>query len=1231
MTSIFISYGHDDGGDFARTLKQDLVDAQFSPVWLDTDMIAPGMDWCVEIEDGLGQADCVLAIMTPGSLRRESICHNEVAFARSRGSRIIPVRIFNSALKPSLLLATLSWLDFSRDYMSALKRLIRTLRGGEELLMAPASWDGGRDAVDAGIDIARYAQRGFTGRRWLFEKVGAWLTDEGQRILLVLGEPGAGKSAVAAQLALREDCVAAHFCRYDYPRSLTSTAFVANLLASLSAKMPGFVDQVPATCREALREDAFTAFRELVVQPAARCPVPEEGLRSLIVVDALDESVSVGDESILSLLAACADDLPGWLRIVVTSRREGGVVSLLQSCEVIEISAKGRDNLEDVAAYTRGNVQGRLAEKIMENAAGNFLCAASMVQDFRKGRLSVDNFEQLSPGIGGYLEGSLRRLFPDPGDFDATARLLLEPLVAAHAPIPEQVLLKATGLADHEFRGVLKRLGAFLDVAGPVSNRIVNLFHKALVDWLRVGEMSYGNIDPAEGSRKLADALLHLPKDDPYRLEWFVPHLLAAGKTDDASEVCLDAEHVALLLEAGLSQTLLRHVQAVGRVVSRNEFTSLEQLLLREGHLLAPGGPAGSAVAALHARCLGNPDLEGLRQGLGQALATRSFIPLGPMPDHPPRALERVLGVHDRTVCTLAWSPDGAWLATGGEDHLVRVWDTESWQLAYTIRENSVILTMAWHPRENLLAVAGWDRTVDVWNLSDKVCVATLGDHRGAVSSIAWHPRGEFLATGSWDRRVRLWNVAVGSQQWLGNTFGGKVAAVAWHPEGDVVAAGGSDGLVRVFRRGQLEHQFAVPAPNAGLVALTWNHDGTRLAVATNNGKVAIWDTTGCVYRLIRQHSAVGVTGIDWGGVSSRLCAGGRDGTIRVWTAGTQGAEVRLARSGGAVNAVAWQPGTNRVASVGPDQRLRIWRTSELGTNVRPAASARDFTCVLWSRDGELLVLGGADRAVRFWHPVQGEQRVIKTTHPLGVKQLCWGPGGDAVVTAGGGPTVETFAYSGDRAEQLEAHVFAPVFSVASEPCSDLTATGHGDGMIRVYRGRNLEWEFRACNHKVERLTYSPDGELLAAQERGDRSIAVYDMVRKSRRCLLGPHQDRVTDVAWGGLGGLLFTAGLDRAIRIWETDHGGPATRPLMHEAPVQAVALHPDGITLVAACADKTLRLWDWSTSEQLAALRLDDLVRVVSFNSKGMLAVAGASHVYFFTVTGEGLIKSGDDECD
>ena len=116
----------------------------------------------------------------------------------------------------------------------------------------------------------------------------------------------------------------------------------------------------------------------------------------------------------------------------------------------------------------------------------------------------------------------------------------------------------------------------------------------------------------------------------------------------------------------------------------------------------------------------------------------------------------------------MAFSPDGATLATRNHDGTVWLWDLTNcgcggWPPTGVplARNTSPATSVAFSPDGTTLASASPDHTVRLWDLATSRPIgAPLTGHTGQVTSVAFSPDGKTLAAGSADHTVRLWDVA---------------------------------------------------------------------------------------------------------------------------------------------------------------------------------------------------------------------------------------------------------------------------------------------------------------------------------------------------------------------------------------------------------------------------------------------------------------------------------------
>jgi len=112
-------------------------------------------------------------------------------------------------------------------------------------------------------------------------------------------------------------------------------------------------------------------------------------------------------------------------------------------------------------------------------------------------------------------------------------------------------------------------------------------------------------------------------------------------------------------------------------------------------------------------------------------------------------------------VGDLTFNPGGTLLATASDDGKIRLWRTDTYELAATLTGHvHYVNGVAFSPDGKLIISGSHDKKVGIWDVETSQLLTMLAGHEAEVLRVAVNPAGTLIASISWDGTVRLWGVA---------------------------------------------------------------------------------------------------------------------------------------------------------------------------------------------------------------------------------------------------------------------------------------------------------------------------------------------------------------------------------------------------------------------------------------------------------------------------------------
>eukprot|EP00842_Homolaphlyctis_polyrhiza_P000064 jgi/Hompol1/1058/HPOL_005496-RA len=266
---------------------------------------------------------------------------------------------------------------------------------------------------------------------------------------------------------------------------------------------------------------------------------------------------------------------------------------------------------------------------------------------------------------------------------------------------------------------------------------------------------------------------------------------------------------------------------------------------------------------------------------------------------------------HTLDIYSIDWSRDGKFVASASGDRTVRIWDPESGQCLMTLScdddparqgagdaaKDTGVTSVAIRPSDSRCVAAGAiDDTIRIWDVKTGQLLERLVGHQNSVYAVAFSPTGMSLVSGSLDRTLCVWDLSPDTLQYL--------AATATQAPSDIPRRRTSYGTrPRHVFKGHKDFILSVAYPGKG----------SSLGMVDRSGKP-----------LAAMH---GLRDLDW------IVSASKDRHVTLWDAAAPGPPTAvpvclLSGHRNSVISVAVSPTGGLMATGSGDMRMRIWRVA---------------------------------------------------------------------------------------------------------------------------------------------------------------------------------------------------------------------------------------------------------------------------------------------------------------
>ena len=390
--------------------------------------------------------------------------------------------------------------------------------------------------IDTLKNVRYHADRYVEGTRLsVFAKVESWLNDRSSpnRVMVISGNAGMGKSVISAVMCekMRDAGRLAgnHFCQHGSALHGNPKVMLQSLASQLCDSLPNYKKTLAEKLSRNLgveinNMEVKDLFEVLFEEPLASLNDP--GLTYLMVIDGLDESEFQRRNELLDVIANYFQNLPLWIRFLVTTRPERNIAENLKTLHPLQLDPNVEENVKDihlcfekqVSHLLQSDHREMILQALVQKSEGVMLYAHYLVDFIRKEVpvLAPELLDSILPsGISSVYQSYFKRL---ENELCKNKELnvaeehfwnFLSAVAAAREPLPlgfvSKLLLpgKSTSLVQRKVNVAIACVSALL----PVHDECINFFHKSVKDWL-IEKSNYGqhrfSVDEKEGHEVLS-------------------------------------------------------------------------------------------------------------------------------------------------------------------------------------------------------------------------------------------------------------------------------------------------------------------------------------------------------------------------------------------------------------------------------------------------------------------------------------------------------------------------------------------------------------------------------------------------------------------------------------------------------------------------------------------------------------------------------------------------------
>jgi eukaryotic-like serine/threonine-protein kinase len=532
-------------------------------------------------------------------------------------------------------------------------------------------------------------------------------------------------------------------------------------------------------------------------------------------------------------------------------------------------------------------------------------------------------------------------------------------------------------------------------------------------------------------------------------------------------------------------------------------------------------------------------------------------------------------------LTSLAVSPDGKSVAAGDREGTVRIWEIESGQKKYELKDKAgEIITLVFSPDSSSIVFSDANKNIYLWSPRQGKFLTFPPKHGLGIHSLIFSDNGSNIYSGSYDFQIIVWDASGKSRDKF--TTNKKINAIAISPDSRYLAAAMSDANIKVWSRITKEVVIEISAPQlaTNFTSIEFLPNSENFVTGSEDGYIRLWNLSDKkpVWEATstdKDNNPLGRTRIKTlalSGGGSQIAVMYDNGMIDLWNLSTK--EKVISQS--------WQFEPLRKVTISPDDHTLAYQLGDHSVEVLPLDHPSEAT----------RISGTLPRG----NPISFDNKItivqLNRDDQLNLYSL---------------PVT-------DSQQPIAFYDYPPHGTVSFSPDSLLLAAFSNRKL--TYWATTTALELKASINrplKSCQTLYGQDGKFVAA---GSESGVTFSDANVQYFCQIVRSSRHISE-AFLPDGSIVAQSLESQLVDVWDLEQGEQKIQIVTHsEGDAMAVAISKDGALLAVALENGDLEIYNLKTRQLLKVLELKTgPIYQVIFSNDGK---------YIITVSSDGTLR-------